>query len=136
MEILDKHAPKKIKIFWEDYKSQINETLRKAIVKRSQFENKTNKTKDPNILKYRKQRNYVVKLKNQSEQELFDCLNTFVDSKPFWKSWKPYFFNKHSFSNSKFAFGKSGEVLHQNIKILKTFNLFSKMLVLLKSSKN
>ena len=36
-------------------------------------EPKTNKTKDPkDILKYKKQRNYVVKLKNQSKQEHFD----------------------------------------------------------------
>ena len=97
-------------------------------MKRSQFENKTNTTKDPNILKYKKQRNYVVKLKNRSEQQLFDSLNTFVDSKPFWKSCKPYFFNKHCFSNSKFAFDKNSEILHQNIKIGKTFNLFFELI--------
>ena len=56
-------------------------------MKRSQLKNKANKTKDPkDILKYKKQRNYVIKLNNQSKQEHFDSLNSFLDSKPFWKS--------------------------------------------------
>ena len=68
------------------------------------LKNKVNKTKDPkDILKYNKQRNYVVKLNNQSKQEHFDSLNPFLDSKPFWKSCKPYFSNKHSFGESKIA---------------------------------
>ena len=50
-------------------------------MKRSQLKNKANKTKDPkDILKYKKQRNYVVKLNNQSKQEHFDSLNPFLDS--------------------------------------------------------
>ena len=46
-------------------------------MKRSQLKNKANKTKDPkDILKYKKQRNYVVKLNNQSKQEHFDSLKS------------------------------------------------------------
>ena len=42
-------------------------------MKRCQLKNKANKTKGPkDILKYKKQRNYVVKLNNQSKQEHFD----------------------------------------------------------------
>ena len=78
--MLNKHAPKKTKIFRGNHKPHINKTLRKAIMKRSQLKNKANKTKDPkDILKYKKQRNYVVKLKNQSKQEHFDSLNPFLD---------------------------------------------------------
>ena len=58
METLDKHIPKKTKIFRGNRKPHINKTLRKAIMKRSQFKNKANKTKDPkDILKYKKQHN-------------------------------------------------------------------------------
>ena len=54
VETLDKHAPKKTKIFRRNNKPHINKTLRKAIMKRSQLENKANKTKDPkHILKYK-----------------------------------------------------------------------------------
>ena len=53
-EALDKHAPKKTKIFRGNHKPQINKTLRKAIMKRSQLKNRANKTKDPkHILKYK-----------------------------------------------------------------------------------
>ena len=94
-------------------------------MKRSQLKNKANKTKHPkDILKYKKQRNYVVKLNNQSKQEHFDSLNPFLDSKPFWKSCKPYFSNKHSFGGSKIALNESGEILTENMKIAKTFDSY------------
>ena len=86
-ETLNKHSPKKTKIFRGNHKPHINKTLRKTMMKRSQLKNKTNKTKDPkDILKYKKQLNYMVKLNNQSKQEHFDSLSSFLDSKPFWKS--------------------------------------------------
>ena len=94
-------------------------------MKHSQLKNKANKTKDPkDILKYKKQRNYVVKLNNQSKQEHFDSLSPFLDSKPFWKSCKPYVSNKHSFGDSKIPFNKNGEILTENMKIAKTFNKY------------
>ena len=68
--------------------------------------------------------NYVVKLSNESRQEHFDSLNPFVDSKPFWKSRKPYLSNKHSFGDSKISLNESGEILTGNIKIAKPFNSY------------
>ena len=66
--MLNKHAPRKTKIFGGNHKPHINKTLRKAIIKCSQFENKANKTKDPkDILKYKNKLNCVIKLYNQSE---------------------------------------------------------------------
>ena len=80
VETLNKHAPKKTKIFRGNHKPHINKTLRKAIMKRSQLKNKANKTEDPkDILKYKKQCNYVVKLNSQSKKEHFDSLNPFLD---------------------------------------------------------
>ena len=65
VETLNKHTPKKTKLLRGNHKSHIIKTLRKVIMKRSQLKNKANKTKDPkDILKYKKQRNYVVKLNN------------------------------------------------------------------------
>ena len=104
VETLNKHAPKETKIFRGNHKPHINKTLIKAIIKRSQLKNKANKTKDPKgILKFKKQRNYVIKLNNQSKQEHSDSLNPFLNSKPVWKSCKPYFSNNHSFGESKIA---------------------------------
>ena len=60
---LDNHARKKIKMFEWNHKPHINKTLRKGIMKRSQLKNKVIKTKDSkDILNYKKQRHYVVKL--------------------------------------------------------------------------
>ena len=79
-ETLNKHAPKNTKIFRVNHKPHINKILRKAIMKCSQLKNKVNKTKDPkDILKYKKQCNYVVKLNNRSKKEHFDSLNPFLD---------------------------------------------------------
>ena len=53
--MLHKHALKKTKISRRNHKPHINKTLRKAIMKRSQLENKAYKTKDlKDILKYNK----------------------------------------------------------------------------------
>ena len=96
-------------------------------MKRSQLKNKANKTKDPKvILKYKKQRNYVIQLNSQSKQEHFDRLNPFLDLKPFWKSCKLYISNKHSFGESKIALNESREILTENMKIAKTFNSYFK----------
>ena len=75
-DTLNKHAPKKLKTFRGNQKPHINETLRKAIMKRWQPKNKANKTRNvTDGSHYKKQRNYVVKLYNQSEKDHFDRVN-------------------------------------------------------------
>ena len=61
-------------------------------------------------------------------QEHFDSLNPFLDSKPFWKSRKPYFSNNHCFGNSNFALNINSEILPQNINIAKTFNSYFELI--------
>ena len=123
IDTLNKNAPKKIKTFRGNQKPHINKPLRKAIMKRSQHKNKASKTRNAiDFLNYKKQRNYVVKLNNQFKKDHFDRLNTEKDSKPFWKSCKPYFSNKIFFGNSKIALSENGEFLTENNKIEKTFN--------------
>ena len=76
IDTLNKHAPKKIKTFRGSQKPHINKKIRKAIIKRSQLKNKANKTRSAtDILNYKKQRNYVVKLNNQFKKDHFDRLN-------------------------------------------------------------
>ena len=122
---LNKHAPKKIKTFQGNQKPHINKTLRKAIMKRSQLNNKANKTRNAtDVSNYKRQRNYVVKLNKQCKKDRFDRLNPEKDSKPFWKSYRSYFSNKHSFGELKIALSENGEFLTENNKIAKTFNSF------------
>ena len=119
IDTLNKHAPKKIKTFRGNQKPHINKTLRKAIMKRSQLKNKANKTRNAkDVSNYKRQRNYVVKLNNQSKKDHFDRLNPEKDSKPFWKSCKSYFSNKHSFGESKIALSENGKFLTEsNIRL-------------------
>ena len=115
---LNKHAPKKIKTFRGNQEPRIYKTLPKAIMKRSQLKNKANKTRNAtDVSNYKKQRNYVVKLNSQCKKDHFDRLNPEKGSKPFWKSCKPYFSNKHSFGESKIALSENGEFLTENNKI-------------------
>ena len=94
-------------------------------MKRSQLKNKANKTQNTiDVSNYKKQRNDVVKLNNQCKKDHFDRLNPEKDSKPFWKSCRLYFSNKHSFGESKIA-------LRKNCKFLKILRL-QKLLTLLK----
>ena len=94
-------------------------------MKRSQLQNKVNKTRNAaDLSNYKRQRNYVVKLNSQCKKDHFDRLNPGKDSKPFWKSCKPYFSNKHFFGESKIALSENGEFLTENNKIAKTFNSF------------
>ena len=71
-------------------------------MKRSQL-----KTQDAtDVLDYKKQRHYGVKLNNQCKENHFDRLNPEKDSKPFWKNCKLYFSffsNKHFLGKSKIA---------------------------------
>ena len=58
------------------------------------------------------------------KKDHFDRLNHEKDSKPFWKSCKPYFSNKHSFGESKIALSENGEFLTENNKIAKLLTRF------------
>ena len=94
-------------------------------MKRSQLQHKANKTQNAtDILNYTKPKNYKVQPNNQCKKDYFERLNPEKDSKPFWKSCKPYFSNKHSLGESKIALSKNGEFLTENNKIAKTFDQF------------
>ena len=63
VNVLNKHAPKRTKIFWGNHKPHVSKTLRLTIMKRSHFKNKANKTQLPRDKQnYKKQRNLVTKL--------------------------------------------------------------------------
>ena len=84
VDTLNNQVPKKSKIFRGNQKLHINKKLRNAIMKRSQLKNKANKTKSINdLIKYKKQRNLVVKLNKNCKKEFFGNLETKNNSKSF-----------------------------------------------------
>ena len=124
-DILNKHAPKKAKLFRGNQKPHVNKVLRSAIMKRSRLKNKANKTrKAVDIFNYKKQLNLVIKLNNECKREYFGKLNVKTTTKPFWKTCKPYFSNKHSHGGSKITLIENDRIISQNNKIAKTFNTY------------
>ena len=100
--VLNAHAPKKIKFLRGNQKPHVDKNLHKAIMKRSQLKDKANRTKNlENITKYKKQRNLVVKLNRESKTQYFDNIQATKNSKSFWDKCKPYFSNKHAHGDSK-----------------------------------
>ena len=122
IDALYKHAPKKTKLFRGNQKPPVNKVLRSAIVKKSQLKNKPNKTrKAVDILNYKKQRTLVVKINNECKREYFDKLNVKTATKPFWKTCKPSFSNKHLHSGSKITFTDGDKIVSESHKIAKIF---------------
>ena len=90
-------------------------------MKRSRLKNKANKTsKAADILNYKKQRNLVVKINNECKRKHFDKLNFKTATKPFCKTCKPYFQNKHSHGGSKITLIENDKIVSKNNKIAKT----------------
>ena len=87
--------------------------LRKAIITRSWLKNAFNKKRTKqNWEKYKKQRNFVVKLLRRTKYEYFNkiIIKNLTDNKTFWKTIKPYFNNSNKSSNKKIL-SKNEEIL-------------------------
>ena len=96
IDTLNKHTPKKTKLFRSNRKPYVNNVLRSAIMGISRLKSKVNKTrKAVDIFNYKKQRNLLVRINNERKREYFDQLNVKIATKPFWKTRKPSFSNKH-----------------------------------------
>ena len=64
------------------------------------------------------------KINNECKREYFDKLNIKTTTKPFWKTCKPYFSNKHSHGGSKITLIENDRIISENNKIAKTFNTY------------
>ena len=121
--VLNKHAPKKKKWLRGNQKPHINKTLRHEIMKRSKLKNIANKTKNTSdIMKYKKQGNYVGQLNKKAKLEYFNNIDSSQESKPFWVNCEPYFSNKHSKADTDIILHEKGDIIFKNKEIANTFN--------------
>ena len=75
IEVLNKHAPLKRKLFRANHAPYITKTLRKAIMRRSQLETKYLKTKTQTDLKlYKKHKNFCSKLYKKERRKYYEFL--------------------------------------------------------------
>ena len=125
--ILDRYGPRKTKILHGNQKLQVDKNLRKAIMKRSEFKSKANRTKRPkDISDYKKQRNLVVRLNKERKIEYFENLETSKNSKPFWNKCKPYFSNKHTHGECNIILIEKENVILNNNEVVKNTQLIVK----------
>ena len=103
--ILDNHVPLKKKQLRFNHSPFMTKVLRKALMRRSRLKNIYNKKRSYDSWdKYKKQRNFCVKLLRKTKQDYFNNIDikSVSDTKKFWKTIKPYFSNKGLNSNKIF----------------------------------
>ena len=96
MDIVDEHAPRKQKYPKKDSPPFMNSELRRAIYKKKMLHNKYHKYRNKtNWELYRKQRNYVTKLRKQSIKiYFFERCSGGPKSSDFWPTIKPFLSSK------------------------------------------
>ena len=96
MDIVDEHAPRKQKYPKKDTPPFMNSELRRAIYKKKMLHNKYHKYRNKtNWELYRKQRNYVTKLRKQSiKLYFFERCRGGPKSSDFWPTIKPFLSSK------------------------------------------
>ena len=101
----------------------MTETLRKAMMLRTNLKNRANKTKDQeDIRKYRKQRNLVVKMNKIAKREFYTSLDPEIveTNRRFWKTLKPLFSNNES--REKITLIEDGKIIIDDKSIGQYFN--------------
>ena len=126
LKVLEKHAPLKTKIIRGNHASYMNTALRKAIMKRTQLQNKFYKSKKHDDLKaFRKQRNYASRLYKKQRKLYYNSMNlkNFTDNKRFWKNVNPLFSDKIK-SQSKITLVENDKIIADDNELAQTFNIF------------
>ena len=126
MELLNKHAPMRMKYVRANNAPFMNKILSKAIMNRSRLRNKFLKNpNDINKINYSKHRNYCVNLLRKEKKKYYNNidLNLLTDNKKFWKTIKPLFSEKNNISR-KITLIDDEEIISNDIKVAETMNDF------------
>ena len=126
MELLNKHAPMKIKYVRSNNAPFMNKILSKAIMNRSRLRNKFLKSpNDINKNNYNKHRNYCVNLLRREKRKYYNNidLKLLTENKLFWKTIKPLFSDKNNICR-KITLIDDGEIISNDVNIAETMNDF------------
>ena len=121
--VLDKHAPLRKRLARGNQKPFMNKTLRKAIIHRSKLLNTFNRTnKLQDWEKYRKERNYCVKLKNKAKKQYFSKLGPCdMNRNNFWRTLGPFFSNKKAETSTKIILSEKNKTISDDREIAEVF---------------
>ena len=128
IKVLDKCAPLKKKVIRGNHAPFMNSTLRKAIMRRTQLQNKFYKSKtNADSIAFKKQRNYVSRLCKKTRKKFYNNidLKVFTDNKKFWKNVKPLFSDKGATKN-KISIIENDQIVSDEGELAMTFNDFFK----------
>ena len=128
LRVLEKHAPLKTKIIRGNHAPYMNTALRKAIMKRTQLQNKFYKSKNVDDQKaLKKQRNFVSRLYKKRRKMFYNSidLKNFTDNKKFWENVNPLFSDKTK-SQSKITLVENNKIITDDKELAQTFNDFFK----------
>ena len=126
LDVFNKHAPPKKKVFRANHKPYMTKNVRKAIMRRSALENKYYKDKLPETNRaYKKQKNYTRKLIRKEKRRYFSNLNinNYTDNKKIWNTVKPLFSN-HGGGSQKITLVKDEKIISNDEEVAETFNNF------------
>ena len=103
LKVLNKHATLKKKFIRANHVPYMTKNLRKAIMKRSQLENKyiSNSTTE-NMNKYKNHKNFCSKLYKKERKKFFSQLDikNITNNKLFWKTMKPFLSEKCTYASN------------------------------------
>ena len=126
LTILEKHAPLKTKIIRGNHAPYMNKALRKAIMRRTQLQNRYFKsTKSEDFAAFKKQRNFVSRLYKKQKKRYFNTMDitNFTDNKKFWKHVNPLFSDKGK-TNDKITIVDGEEIITEDQKVAEVMNNF------------
>lgn len=124
-KVVDRHAPIKTKILRGNNQPHVNQTLRKAIMKRSRLKNLANSTgKVDDLLAYKRQRNLVVNINRRAKRLFFKKVgkSSSRNSKSFWKVCKPLFSTKFTGPDERVFLSENGELVSDEQQVSDIFN--------------
>jgi hypothetical protein len=125
-DVLDKHAPIKTKRIKKIPPPFMNHDLRKAIYRKCMLRNKYYKNRcDANWELYKKQRNYVTKLRKQSIRNYFiNKTNGVRNSNDFWKIMRPFITDKNSISDDKIILREEDNLITDTLHVCNVLNKY------------
>ena len=128
MTTLDAHAPQKKKVLRANQKPYVTKRMRKAIMLRSQLENKFfSEGTDMYWNALKKQRNYCTRLYKRERKKYYSNLDikNITDNKKFWKTVKPLFGDKGGMGE-KIVLVENDKIISDDKEVAETFNTFFK----------
>ena len=124
VNVLNAHAPLKKKVVRANHAPYVTKKMRKAIMRRTQLQNKYFKNKTfENLRNYKKQKKFCSKLYKKEKRQYYNNLDLrkVTDNKLFWKTIKPLMSDKGTSAN-KICIAENDKLLVKEEDVANSLN--------------